>query len=884
MRRFINRLLSVFRCHRADADLDREIASHLALLEDEHLRRGLTPDEARLAARRAVGSVALAKDLHRDARAFVWLDDLRQDLRFTWRLLRRDAAFTTTALLTLALGIGANTAMFSLVNGVLLRPLPYDGSERLVRIAEFFPRSESGVPLAPRVSITGSELEALQSARTLSHVGRYGGRPFSMTLGGPAGAVRLIGEQVTPAIFDMLRVRPILGRTFERHEATSGSETVVILGYAAWVRHFNARDDIVERVIPLDGRGYTVVGVMPQSFEFPDAESTFWIPLVSSAGVPAQDAAVSIARVADGRTREEAVSEVSAILSRARAPGEGERPVDERRFDLLVLQEEIVAPVRTALVILTAAVGIVLLLACANVANLLLARSTARQRELAVRVAVGASCARLVRQAMTESVTLALAGGAAGTGLAVGLVRLLRVLGTSLPRRDLYTGTGIGIPRLEEVGIDTTALAFTVIASLATGVLFGLVPALRHGRLGSAPALREGTGRHRVRRVLVVAELAMAMTLLVGGGLLVNSFIRLSKVDPGYDPANLVWFQAFLPRERSASQVTAFAEGMVDRLGRLPGVARAGYAPQIPTGNLLRETSLRATPGPPVRPPEERTDARVVSQDFLRVLGVRVIAGRGFDERDRDGQPRVMLINETLAHSHEFEGSPIGKRFYAIGEEPWEIVGVVEDIRQFGLDREPGRQVFIDFRQAPSAGRNGLFIAVRTDGTQAALVSNARSIARALDPLATLDGVATMEQLLSNASSRPRFYAVWLGMFAVMAVLLAVIGLYGLMSYAVAQRTQEIGIRVALGAQRREVMGLMLRDSVVMTASGVALGLAAAAAFTSYLEGMLFALTPLDPATFAAVTVLFTVVALIASYVPARRATRVDPLVALRAE
>jgi putative ABC transport system permease protein len=413
-------------------------------------------------------------------------------------------------------------------------------------------------------------------------------------------------------------------------------------------------------------------------------------------------------------------------------------------------------------------------------------------------------------------------------------------------------------------------------------VLFGLAPALRHAQLQSAQALRQGTGRHRLRRVLVAAELAMAMMLLVGGGLLVHSFINLSSVDPGYDPANVAWFQAFLPRERAASGVTTFAEGLVERLGKLPGVAGVGYAPQIPTGNLLRETSLRTTPEPPARPPEVRTEARVVSQHFLTVLGVRIVAGRGFDDRDREGQTRVMLINQTLARSAEFEGNPIGKRFYTIGEEPWEIVGIVEDIHQFGLDREPGRQVFIDFRQAPTSGRNGLFMAVRTNGTVAPPLSTVRSIARDLDGLATVDSVATMEQLLRNARSRPRFYAVWLGLFAVMALLLAVIGLYGLMSYAVAQRTSEIGIRVALGAQRHEVMGLVLRDSLATTAAGVACGLAGAAAFTRYLEGMLFALTPLDPMTFAAVAVLFLVVALVASYVPARRATQVDPLVALR--
>ena len=884
MRRFLLRLFSAFGRRRADTDLDREIASHLLLLEDEYRRRGSSDGEARLAARRAMGSAALVKDLHRDARAFVWLDDLRQDLRLSVRLLRRGPVFTAIAVLTLGLGIGVTTAIFSLVNGVLVRPLPYEGSEHLVRIAEYFPPSGTGSPLAPRTLINGAELEALESARTLSNVGIYGGRPFSMTLAKPEGAVRLAGEQISPAVFPMLRARPILGRVFEPREDEPGSDAVVVLSHAAWLHHFDARDDIVGRVLSFDGRGYTVVGVMPQGFEFPDAQSAFWVPFVRSAAAGGQDIGVSIARIADGRTRHEATAEVNAILSRVRPPREGAAPLDRPRFDLLGIRDEMVAPVRTALVVLGAAVGMVLFLACTNVASLLFARAAARQRELAVRVAIGASRARLVRQALTESVTLALLGGLAGIGLAVGLVRLLRALGTSLPRRDLYTGTGIGIPRLDEVGIDATALAFAVFASLLTGVMFGLAPALRQARLDSAQALREGPSRHRARRMFVASEMAMAMMLLVGGGLLVRSFIKLTNVDPGYDATNVAWFQAFLPRERSASQVTAFAEGMVERLRALPGVASVGYAPQIPTGNLLRETSLRTTPGPPVRPPDVRTDARVVSRYFLTVLGVRVVAGRGFEDRDREGQPQVMLINETLARSAEFVRDPIGQRFYTLGEEPWEIVGIVEDVHQFGPDREPGPQIFIDFRQAPTSGRNGLFVAVRSDGTPAALVSSARSIARSLDALATLDAVATMNQLLSNASSRPRFYAVWLGIFAVMAVSLAVIGLYGLMSHAVAQRTPEIGIRVALGARRREVMELVLRDSLVTTAVGITLGLAGAAALTRYLEGMLFALTPLDPVTFAAVTVLFAAGALLAAYVPARRATRVDPLIALRTE
>lgn len=883
MRRALRRFVSLFTHRRDDADHAREIAAHLMLLEDDYRRRGMTPDEARLAARRAMGSVADAKDLHRDARTFRWIDDLVRDVRFAARLLRRDSGFTAVAVLTLALGIGANTAIFSVVNAVLVRPLPYDGSDLLVRIAEHPVTPGAPSAVAPRVVINRLELDALRSARTLSHVGIYGGRPFSMTLVGPDGPTRLAGERVTADVLRMLRVRPALGRLFETPEEKAGSDAVVILSYGTWQQDFAGRPDILGETVSFDGRGYSIVGVMPRGFEFPHPQAAFWVPFVP-AGRPDQDAGVSIARLAADVTSDAATAEVGAILTQVRAARPNAPTGASPRFELIQLREELVAPIRRALFVLAAAVGLVLLIACTNVASLLLARSSVREKELAVRVAIGAGRGRLIRQALTESVTLAFAGGIVGSALAIGLVQLLQALGAVLPRRDLYTGSGLSLPRLEEVGVDATALVFAIVASVLTGILFGVIPAVRQSRADTARTLRVGTGTARMQSVLVVAQLAMAMMLLVGAGLLIHSFVRLANVESGYDTEGIVWYQAFVPRERSPIQVTAFTEGLAAQLRSLPGVHAVGYAPQILTGNLLRETSLRTTPAPPERPPSVRIDARVVSRELLSVMGVRVVEGRGFRDGDGADRPRVMLINRALARSGEFTGNPIGQRFYTLGDQPWEIVGIVDDVHQFGLDREPGPQIFIDFRQSPGAGLNGVFFAMRTDGRVPVPAADVRRVALQLDPLAAVNPVATMEQLLSNTMSRRRLYAVLLGVFAAGALALAVIGLYGTMSYSVAHRTREIGVRMALGAPRQAVLALVLRQSLLIAAAGIALGLAGAAGLTRYLSGMLFELTPLDPATFSVVVALFAAVAALASLVPARRATRIDPQVALRTE
>jgi putative ABC transport system permease protein len=573
------------------------------------------------------------------------------------------------------------------------------------------------------------------------------------------------------------------------------------------------------------------------------------------------------------------------------------------RFEVAGLVDLVVAPVKAQLVAITAAVGLVLLIACVNVANLLLARSSARQREMAVRLALGAGRGRLVRQVLTESLLLAGVGGVAGLMLALGGIALFRSLAANLPRRDLVPG--LGLPRVEEVAIDGSVLAFTVTASVLTGIIFGLLPAIRQSGPQPADTLRRGTASaasgfnlrrgSRVQGVLVMAETAMAMTLLVGGGLLIQSFVKLSQVNPGYDPKHVLTFQLSLPPGRPDAHLRTLADGLVERLQSQPQVRAIGYAESLPMTRVSRRLErLRTTPGiqGPRRPPggpitPDNPDTRFVSRNFLAAMGTPLITGRAFDDNDRAGRPQVMLINRTLARSALMGDNPIGRQFYALGPNPWEIVGIVDDVPQESLADAPAPQIFIDYRQVPETERHagiGMYFSIRTDGEPASVAATLRSIVPQLDPQAMLENVAPMTQLVSHSMSRQRLFAVLLGIFAAVAVALAATGIYGVMTYAVTQRTREIGIRMALGAGRLRVMRLVLGQSAAVTLAGIVLGLAGAAALTRYLDSLLFGLTARDPATFAGVGLLFGMIATAAALLPARRATRVDPIVALRFE
>ena len=867
MRRILHRVLNVFRGERSDAEVTREIAAHLALLEDEYRRRGLSPDEARLAARRAMGSVAQAKDLHRDARTFAWIDDARRDVAHGVRSLRRTPGFTVVAVLTLALGIGATTAVFSVISAVLLRPLPYPNADRLVQL--FALDTERGLPRGAR-AIPPGDFEVLRApSRSVSHVAGY--IQTSATLTGQGDAVRLAGVQITASVFPMLGVAPLLGRPFDASEESPGAD-VVVLSYRAWQRYFNGDSAIVGRVAAFDGRGRTIVGVMPEGFAFPDAHVQYWVPYVRQD--PNANSFLSLATVArlrDGVAPPVAEDEINVTMRAADARIRG-------RFEAVGMQDELVASVRPALLILAGAVGLVLLIACVNVANLLLARTAAREHEIAVRRAVGASPGRLFRQLLTESALLSTIGAVAGTALAIGAIGLLRTLATSLPRRDL--GPGVSLPRLDEIGIDVTVLVFTVAVALLTGIVCGLLPAVRHARAREADRLRERVASPRVRGALVVAEIAMAMVLLVGGGLLIRSFIKLSTQELGYDSTRVVTFQA-TPRQSRGPAARAFADQLVTRIEALPGVSAAGYANNLP---LVQQSFGRDVSSQPYdhRPPRAPFPGlHAVSPRLIQALGVRIVEGRTFS--NGEAARREALVTQAFARSGFFDGPAIGRQIYS-GETSWEVVGVLEDIKQFRLDQRGGSEFYIvDFVPAPP-GLGGTYFAVRTDADPAAIATSVRSVVRQLDEAATVDNIATMDQIVSNAMSRPRLYAVLLGIFAAVAMVLAAIGIYGVLSYLVAHRAREIGIRMALGAQRFRVVALVLRQTAVLTVVGVVVGVIGAAALSRYLEGLLFGLTPLDVTTFVAVVVMFAAVAMLAAYVPARRATRVNPLVALRAE
>ncbi len=865
--------------------------------------------------------------------SWLWLGDAWRDSKYALRLLWRSPAFAALAVATLAIGIGTSTAIFSVINAVLLRPLPYPDADRLVRLVESAVTSQSsGRARSVRPGIVVPELVELRArTQTLSHVGvsLIAGR----TMTGDGETVRLVGARISTTIIPMLGATPQLGRIFTADEEHAGADAVIILSDATWRRRFSRDPRVLGRAVTLDGRSHKIVGVMPPSFAFPDPSTEFWVPFVLPTSGPAlQSIYVPLARVKPDVPLDAAAAEIKTLLrgiragqtagelSASSAPPAGTEPLDVPGVQLVPLQAQLVARVRPALLVLAGAAGLVLLIACANVANLLLARSTARQREFAVRLALGSGRGRLIRQLLTESLTIALIGGFAGGGVAVGAVRLLRVLSTGLARSDL--GAPVALPRLEAVAIDPAALCFALVAALMIGLIVGVVPMLRDARRWRAggttarsgearqlESLRGGAAaatmggfdllhRQRGRAVLIVAEIAMATMLLVSGGLLARSFANLVQVRPGYDADNVLTFIVPRPPDTAAAErQRSFAESLVEHLRAFPGATSAGYAGTLPMVSFQGVTALRRTPDqvPPMRPPSGPFEApppdfpnvQRISQDFLNVMGIPVLEGRGFDSRDVGGAPRVLLINQALARSRFLGEHPIGRHVYMEDASPWEIVGVVGDVRQVALDLEPGPQVFVDLRQVPGGVTDRVYFAVRLAAgadTSGATVPKLRETVRALDPHATVDGIATMKQIASHSVAKQRLYATLLALFAAIAVLLASVGVFGTVAHGVTQRTREIGVRMALGASPRAVLRLVLGQTLWLIGEGLLAGLLGAVSATGLLSSSLFGLAPLDIPTFAAAAILFAGVATTAAWLPARRALRVDPLIALRSE
>jgi putative ABC transport system permease protein len=853
---------------------------------------------------------------------------LRQDLIYALRGLAQAPGFTTAAVLTLALGIGATTAVFTVVNTVLLEPLPYKDADRLVRVVErAAPRGPDG-PVARRITMTWAEVgQWRQSSSTLSDLVYTISPPITL-MPTSSGSARLTGALVSSNTFAFLGATARFGRTLDQQDDAAGANTVVI-GSAAWQRYFQGDPAIVGRTMTLktfgpeagflDGTPLVVVGVMPESFDFPFPNCDFWAPISEGSPARANRGGNVIARLGDGISIQAANDEANVIGEVLRpkptaGPLANPLPPGMRRFDVEGIKEQIIAPSRPALRVLAVAVGAVLLIACANIVSLLLAKGSARRREVALRLAIGATRGRLIRQFLTESAVLAAIGGILGVLVSIGGVWFFREFATpDAPGPFRISFGGAILPRLHEAHPDAKLLVLAILLTGVTAMLVGIVPALRASRVDQAHAMnqRGATGQTGARRggmglrdALVVGQLGAAIILLIGAGLLINSFAKLSRLDPGWNASGVLNFYLVMPQDYPTVRKAALIENVLSELRRIPEVRSAGFTYAGPLLALVDTFGVFVPQGRTVDEMRNRPDTphlRAVSHDYLQTMGVRLLAGRWFEARDDASAPPVIIVNRTVMRRFFNSQNPVGQMVHLDGRmdlPPQQIVGVVDDMRQGRLDQEPSPQLFVDYRQmltltqarnlpAPVQERLafGFYsFVVRTDRDPATLSPAVRSTIVRLDSTAGIDAMLPMEELVSASLTRQRFYALLPGIFAAIATVLGAVGVYGLLAYAVGQRTQEFGVRLALGARPRDILGLVLRRGILLTALGIAIGVAGAAALTRYLRGMLFEVTPLDPTTYLAVTCSFAAVALVAAYLSARRATRVDPAVALRSE
>jgi putative ABC transport system permease protein len=813
------------------------------------------------------------------------METLLRDIRYGARSFLKRPGFTAVALVTLALGIGANTAIFSVINAVLLRPLPYVEADQL--LVPWGSRSDP----QDRTNVSYPDFADWQAqTKTLEYVAAYNSAGVLLREG-DAEPEPISGAAVSADLFPLLKVAPIVGRSFTRAEDQPKAAPVIVLGYELWQRRFNADPNIIGKQIRIGSTSASVVGVMPQGFRFP-AQATkteFLRPLAATLGDRTQRrnsySLRVVARLKPGVTSAAAESEMRAIgvQLEQQYPDEGFRLGG--RF--ISLHDAVTWGSRAPLLVLLGAVVFVLLIACANVANLLLARAAARHKEMTIRAALGAGRRRVVRQLLTESLLLSLLGGALGLLVAWWGVHFL------------VAASPLDLPRVKDVGLDTNVLVFTVVISVLTGVIFGLAPALQASRADLLNSLNEGgrnlTGgalRNRVRALLVVVEVALSLVLLVGAGLLGRSFVLLSEVRPGFDADHVLTTNLSLARAKypqPEQQQAGFAE-VVRRAAAIPGVEAAAVIYPLPLGGDSNSGTFliagRAVPRPEDKPTSSH---RVISADYFRTLKIPVARGRTFDERDNQHAPPVLIVNETFARRYFAGAEALGQHIIIEGEQgdnalppPREIVGIAGDVRHESLDTQAGPEYYVPYTQAPAPFMS-LVVRSSTDNP-ASLGASVREVIKHLDKDQYVAAIQPMTKFVAESVARRRFNALLTGLFAVVALLLASVGIFGVLNYTVAQRTQEIGLRVALGAQTRDVLRLVLAQGVRLILFGLAIGLAASFALTRVLAGMLFGVTPTDPLTFVAVSFLLAGVALLACYIPARRATKVDPLVALRYE
>jgi putative ABC transport system permease protein len=855
-----------------DDEIQEEIAAHLRLAIADRMARGESREAAERATRAEFGNITHVAEVTREVRRGLWLERLGQDLRYGWRALRRTPAFTAVAVATLALAIGANSAVFTVVNGVLLQPLPFRDPGRLF-VASYLPTNipfELPPGLDDRLYLTYRQHES-----RFEHITGY--QRQELTWSGSGDATRLPGARISSSFFDVLGVQPALGRGFTAEEDQSGNDRVVILSDRLWHARFNGDRGVLGTTITLDGITRTVVGVMPRGFTFP-AAAEVWTPLALQLDAGNSLIMPVIGRLRSDATVEQAKSELEAI---ARATPD-DPSVDRRSMAaaIIPLKDTLTSHVRASLLILAGAVVFVLLIACANVANLLLIRAATRRHEMAVRVALGASRARIARQLLTESVLIALIGGA--LGLLVAFVGVRALLAMAPVGR---------IPRIDEVHLNGWVLAFTLAVSLITGMLFGLVPAQSGARREPQEALGQGTrlvgGAHqRLRAVFVTGEIALALILLTGAGLMIKSFLLMRSLDTGYDASGVVTMAVDLPAVAypDAARTQAFHTALLQRLARIPGARAVGavsFRPMSDVGIMGDFEVEGATP----LPHGYTVDKPTVSPGYFGALGIRILAGRDFTAADRAGAPGVVVLSETVARRLWPNERAVGKRI-SMQEHPgpndWlTVIGVVNDVVQ---DAQLSRHstVYLPYLQTTAPFFiNHMTFAVRPEPGAGNIAAAMRAALRDVDPAVPAQALQTMDQSMMDTIAEPVFQMRLLATFAFLALLLAALGTYGVLAYDIAERTREIGLRMALGATPGNVLRMVLGRTAALALAGAAIGVAGSLTLTSVLTKSLFEVKPTDPATLAAVTALLLLAALMAGYLPAQRATRIHALTAL---
>jgi putative ABC transport system permease protein len=865
-----------------DQEFEHEIGAHLDMLADENVRRGMSPEEARHAARVRLGGHTQLAETNRELRGLPMFETFFQDTHFAFRMLRKNPGFTAVAVLTLALGIGANTAIFSVVYAVLLKPLPYTNPDQL--FTAFQANKQQGV------AETGCSYLNFEEWRAQNHVFSElaGVVAHQLTLTGRGAPSVINTSVVTPELFALLDVKPLAGRIFFPQDGKQGAPPVVLVSEDLWRGRFGADHQIIGTSIDLDKRSFTVIGIIPAAFRTPFfTKQEVWIPLVQdplfSAFMPQRGVHLlpALGRLKAGVSVAQAQAEMDAISARLA----GEFPAENNGWTvrLVPLQKEIVGDVRTELLVLLGAVGLVLLIACANIANLLLSRATSRSKEIAVRTTLGAGRARIIRQLLSETAVLGLLGGAVGVTLAyLGVKALSSLLPSSLPQ-------------MNPIRVDYFVLGFALLLSAIASVAFGLVPAMSAAHADIQNTLREGArfgesrNRRRARSFLAVAEISLAMVLLVTAGLLLRSFARLTSVSPGFDAQHIVKADISLPQFQYSTprQWAAFSEELLARIQSDPGLGDSAVVVPRPITDGNVNLRFDIVGNPPSSAGASRTANFVsVSPGYFRVMGIPLLAGRFFNQYDISSAPRVSIISEAMARLYFPNQDPLGKQLTfgfprGTAESMHEIVGIVGDVRDVSLGQNPGAMMYVPFAQAPFWGAN---LVVKSTLQTSSVAAAIRQEVQRMDKDIPVTDVAKMPDLIDASVAQPRFRTFLLGLFAAMALVLAATGIFGEISYSVSRRTNEIGIRVALGASRNTILRMILRETLGLTLAGMAFGLPSALVASRMVAHMLFGVSVNDPATLMAVAFTLAAVATLAAYVPARRAMRVDPMVALRYE